>query len=117
PIAVGGGEGVARRRQRLGKWLAPQALRSAKRGRVAERRGYIFSTKVACHPRKNGFGKRVKMRGSTSERERSRAGCPCHLADNRNAQPLFTDVDPGADVQRNTGELCFWDGNSSAGAR
>jgi hypothetical protein len=52
----------------------------------------------ACHSGKNGFGNRVKIRGSTSERERSRAGCPCHLADNRNAQPLFTDVDPGADV-------------------
>src|SRR3982750_3308335 len=29
----------------------------------------------ACHSGKNGFGNRVKIRGSTSERERSRAGC------------------------------------------
>jgi hypothetical protein len=59
--------------------------------------------KVACHSGKKGFGIRVKIRGSTSERERSRAGCPCHLADDRNAQPLFTDIDPGADVWRGAG--------------
>src|ERR1700731_216497 len=72
--------------------------------------------KVACHSDKNGFRIRVKIRGSTSERERSRAGCPCRLADNRNAQPLFTNVDPNVDVQRGAGELCIYGGNNSAGA-
>src|SRR5207249_10669564 len=91
------------------------AVSSAKRARVAERRGYIFSRKVACHSRKNSFGNCVKIRGSTSERERSRRREPC-LGSHRNAHPLFTDVDPGADVQCSVGELCIRGGNRSASA-
>src|SRR5205823_6625380 len=32
------------------------------------------------------------------------------------AQPLFTHVDPGADVRRGAGKFCTCGGNSSAGA-